>query len=329
MNYTIVIPAIIAFCISALLGPVVIPFLRKLKVGQTVRDEGPKTHLQKNGTPTMGGIIILISITVTSMFYVKSNPQIVPILFLTLGFGLIGLTDDYIKVVLKRSMGLRAWQKMALQIVVTAIFAYYITTKSSISLAMRIPFAPGKYLDFGTVGNVILLFIVVIGTVNGTNFTDGLDGLATSVTSLVATFFTVVALGLGSGIDPITCATLGALLGFLLFNGYPASVFMGDTGSLALGGFVAGTAYMMQMPLFILIVGIIYLVEVASVMIQVTYFKKTGGKRIFKMAPIHHHFELKGWPEVKVVVRFWMIEMLFVLIALVLFYGDWVARSGL
>ena len=140
MNYTIVIPAIIAFCISALLGPVVIPFLRKLKVGQTVRDEGPKTHLQKNGTPTMGGIIILISITVTSMFYVKSNPQIVPILFLTLGFGLIGLTDDYIKVVLKRSMGLRAWQKMALQIVVTAIFAYYITTKSSISLAMRIPF---------------------------------------------------------------------------------------------------------------------------------------------------------------------------------------------
>ena len=131
MNYTIVIPAIIAFCISALLGPVVIPFLRKLKVGQTVRDEGPKTHLQKNGTPTMGGIIILISITVTSMFYVKSNPQIVPILFLTLGFGLIGLTDDYIKVVLKRSMGLRAWQKMALQIVVTAIFAYYITTKSS------------------------------------------------------------------------------------------------------------------------------------------------------------------------------------------------------
>ena len=147
---------------------------------------------------------------------------------------------------------------------------------------MRIPFAPGKYLDFGTVGNVILLFIVVIGTVNGTNFTDGLDGLATSVTSLVATFITVVALGLGSGIEPITCATLGALLGFLLFNGYPASVFMGDTGSLALGGFVAACAYMMQMPLFILIVGFIYLAEVVSVMLQVSYFKLTHGKRIFK-----------------------------------------------
>ena len=264
----------------------------------------------------MGGIIILISITVTSMFYVKSNPQIVPILFLTLGFGLIGLTDDYIKVVLKRSMGLRAWQKMALQIVVTAIFAYYITTKSSISLAMRIPFAPGKYLDFGTVGNVILLFIVVIGTVNGTNFTDGLDGLATSVTSLVATFFTVVALGLGSGIDPITCATLGALLGFLLFNGYPASVFMGDTGSLALGGFVASAAYMLQMPIFIVIVGLIYLVEVLSVMIQVTYFKKTGGKRFFKMAPIHHHFELCGWSETRVVAVFSIITALLCLIAL-------------
>ena len=316
MNYTIVIPAIIAFCISALLGPVVIPFLRKLKVGQTVRDEGPTTHLQKNGTPTMGGIIILISITVTSMFYVKSNPQIVPILFLTLGFGLIGLTDDYIKVVLKRSMGLRAWQKMALQIVVTAIFAYYITTKSSISLAMRIPFAPGKYLDFGTVGNVILLFIVVIGTVNGTNFTDGLDGLATSVTSLVATFFTVVALGLGSGIEPITCATLGALLGFLLFNGYPASVFMGDTGSLALGGFVAACAYMMQMPLFILIVGFIYLAEVVSVMLQVSYFKLTHGKRIFKMAPIHHHFEMCGWRETKVVAVFSIITAILCLVGL-------------
>ena len=221
-----------------------------------------------------------------------------------------------LKVVLKRSMGLRAWQKMALQIVVTAIFAYYITTKSSISLAMRIPFAPGKYLDFGTVGNVILLFIVVIGTVNGTNFTDGLDGLATSVTSLVATFFTVVALGLGSGIEPITCATLGALLGFLLFNGYPASVFMGDTGSLALGGFVAACAYMMQMPLFILIVGFIYLAEVVSVMLQVSYFKLTHGKRIFKMAPIHHHFEMCGWRETKVVAVFSIITAILCLVGL-------------
>ena len=181
---------------------------------------------------------------------------------------------------------------------------------------MRIPFAPGKYLDFGTVGNVILLFIVVIGTVNGTNFTDGLDGLATSVTSLVATFFTVVALGLGCGIEPITCATLGALLGFLLFNGYPASVFMGDTGSLALGGFVAACAYMMQMPLFILIVGFIYLAEVVSVMLQVSYFKLTHGKRIFKMAPIHHHLELCGWSETRIVAVFSVITAVMCLIAL-------------
>ena len=159
---------------------------------------------------------------------------------------------------------------------------------------MLVPFSNGYYLDLGWAAYPVL-FVAVIGTVNGTNFTDGLDGLASSVTVLVATFFTVVAIGTKSGIEPVTCAVVGALLGFLLFNVYPASVFMGDTGSLALGGFVAGTAYMLQMPLFIIIVGFIYLVEVASVMIQVTYFKKTGGKRIFKMAPIHHHFELCGW----------------------------------
>ena len=316
MEFHVVIPVLISFAISLVLGPIVIPFLRKLKMGQTERELGVQSHLKKNGTPTMGGVIFLIATTVTSLFYIRDYPMIIPVLFLTLGFGLIGFLDDYLKVVLKRSDGLLPWQKMALQIVVTAIFAYYITTKSSISLAMRIPFAPGKYLDFGTVGNVILLFIVVIGTVNGTNFTDGLDGLATSVTSLVATFFTVVALGLGSGIDPITCATLGALLGFLLFNGYPASVFMGDTGSLALGGFVAACAYMMQMPLFIVIVGLIYLVEVLSVIIQVTYFKKTGGKRIFRMAPIHHHFELGGWSETRVVAVFSIATAILCMIAL-------------
>lgn len=316
IDYKVVIPAIIAFCISALLGPVMIPFLRRLKIGQTIRDEGPKSHLQKTGTPTMGGLIILSAITLTSIFYVRSNPNIIPVLFLTLGFGLIGFLDDYIKVVLKRSMGLRAWQKMLLQIVVTAVFAYYIVKVARIDLAMRIPFWHGHYLSFGKVGNTILIFFVVIGTVNGTNFTDGLDGLATSVTSLVATFFTVVAIGLGSGIEPITGATVGALLGFLLFNGYPASVFMGDTGSLALGGFVAACAYTMQMPLFILIVGFIYLIEVVSVMMQVSYFKLTHGKRIFKMAPIHHHFEMCGWKETKVVGVFSILTAVLCLIGL-------------
>ena len=296
MRQTVILPVIISFAVSALLGPVVIPFLRRLKVGQTVRDEGPKEHLKKNGTPTMGGILIMIAVVVTSLFYVKDFPKIIPILFLTLGFGMIGFIDDYIKVVLKRSMGLRAWQKMLGQFVVTGIFAYYITNYTDVPLAMKIPFWAGHYLDFG-IFNIPILFFIVIGTVNGTNFTDGLDGLASSVTVIVATFFTVVAIGVGSGIEPITCAVAGALLGFLLFNVYPASVFMGDTGSLALGGFVAAAAYMLQMPLFIAIVGFIYLAEVLSVILQVGYFKMTGGKRIFKMAPIHHHFELCGWSE--------------------------------
>ena len=164
---------------------------------------------------------------------------------------------------------------------------------------------------------VPLLFVAVIGTVNGVNFTDGLDGLASSVTVMVATFFTVVAVGTQSGIEPITCAVVGALMGFLLFNVFPAKVFMGDTGSLALGGFVAGTAYMLQMPLFLILVGLIYLIEVASVIIQVTYFKKTGGKRFFKMAPIHHHFELCGWSETRVVTVFTVVTAFLCVIALV------------
>ncbi|MBD5494540.1 MAG: phospho-N-acetylmuramoyl-pentapeptide-transferase [Lachnospiraceae bacterium] len=315
MNATILMSVLISFAISVILGPVVIPFLRRLKVGQTVRDEGPKGHLKKNGTPTMGGILILVSVVLTSIIYVKDYPKIIPIIFVTLGFGLIGFLDDYIKVVLKRSMGLRAWQKMALQIVVTGVFAYYITHYTDVSLSMKIPFMPEIYLDFGVL-NIPILFFIVIGTVNGVNLTDGLDGLASSVTVLVATFFTVVAIGMHSGIEPVTCAVVGALLGFLLFNVYPASVFMGDTGSLALGGFVAAAAYMMQMPVFLAIVGFIYVIEVLSDILQVSYFKATGGKRIFKMAPIHHHFELCGWSETRVVAVFSIVTALLCLVAL-------------
>ena len=315
MNNTIVMPVIISFAICVILGPFVIPFLRRLKVGQTVRDEGPKSHLKKSGTPTMGGLIILVSVVITSLFYVKDYPKIIPILFLTLGFGLIGFLDDYIKVVLKRSMGLRAWQKMLLQIVVTGVFVFYLVNYTDVSLVMKIPFWPNHYLDLG-VFTIPSVFFIVIATVNGTNFTDGLDGLASSVTVMVATFFSVVAIGTNSGIEPVTCAVVGALLGFLLFNVYPASVFMGDTGSLALGGFVAATAYMMQMPIFIVIVGFIYAVEVLSVILQVGYFKLTGGKRIFKMAPIHHHFELCGWSETRVVAVFSIVTAILCLVAL-------------
>ena len=315
MEFHVVIPVLISFAISLVLGPIVIPFLRRLKMGQTERELGVQSHLKKNGPPTMGGVIFLIATTVTSLFYIRDYPMIIPVLFLTLGFGLIGFLDDYLKVVLKRSDGLLPWQKMALQIVVTAVFAFYLVNYSNVSLTMKIPFWSGHYLNLGWFA-VPVLFFAVIGTVNGVNFTDGLDGLASSVTLIVAVFFTVVSLGMNSGVEPITCAVVGSLMGFLLFNVYPAKVFMGDTGSLALGGFVAGVAYAMQMPLFIILVGLIYLVEVLSVMLQVSYFKATHGKRIFKMAPIHHHFELCGWSETRVVAVFSVVTAIMCLIAL-------------
>lgn len=318
MAQKVIIPVLIAFAITAVLGPVVIPILRRLKIGQTEREE-LKSHLKKAGTPTMGGLMILAGIIITSLFYMKDYPKIIPILFVTMGFGLIGFLDDYLKVVLRRSDGLLPWQKMLGQIVVTAVFIFYMIKYAKVPLTMLVPFTGGfengMYLDLGWLA-IPVMFLAIIGTVNGANFTDGLDGLASSVTVLIATFFTVVAIGTNSGIEPITCAVVGALLGFLLFNVYPASVFMGDTGSLALGGFVAATAYMMQMPIFILIVALIYWVELLSVMIQVTYFKKTGGKRIFRMAPIHHHFELGGWSETRVVAVFSITTALLCLIGL-------------
>ena len=314
VNETI-LAVIIAFVISAILCPIVIPFLHKLKFGQQVRDDGPQAHLKKQGTPTMGGLVILSSIIITSLLYLKDYPKIIPVLFVTAGFGVIGFLDDYIKIVMKRSEGLNPGQKLAGQIIITGIFAYYIITSDEIGTQMLIPFT-GQYLVMPVWLFVPALFFIVLGTDNGVNFTDGLDGLCTSVTILVATFFTIVAIGENSGISPITGAVVGSLLGFLLFNVYPARVFMGDTGSLALGGFVASSAFMMQMPLFIAVVGLIYLVEVLSVIIQVTYFKKTGGKRIFKMAPIHHHFELCGWSETRVVAVFSVVTAIMCLIAL-------------
>ncbi len=314
MNFVTFVPVFIAFIVSAVAAPIIIPILRRMKMGQTEREEGVKSHLEKAGTPTMGGIIILLAVVIGSVFFAGNSPKIIPVLFVTLGFGVIGFLDDYLKVVKRDSDGLLPKQKMALQIVVTAIFAFYIVKFTDVSLAMIIPFTGGKTWDIGIFA-IPLMFVAVIGTVNGVNFTDGLDGLASSVTVIVAAFFTVVSIGKGAGIEPVTAAVVGALLGFLLYNVYPAKVFMGDTGSLALGGFVASAAYMLQMPIFIIIVGLIYLVEVLSVIIQVTYFKKTGGKRIFKMAPIHHHFELCGWSETRVVAVFTIITVLLCMIA--------------
>jgi phospho-N-acetylmuramoyl-pentapeptide-transferase len=308
MRWMFFMPVAIALVVSLILGPIVIPLLRKMKFGQTEREDGVQSHLKKAGTPTMGGIIILGGIVFASLFYVKDYPRILPILFVTLGFGFIGFLDDYLKVVKKHPDGLLPKQKMALQLIVTAAFAFYLVKYSQVALTMLVPFSGGYQLNVGWLA-IPILFIATIGTVNGTNFTDGLDGLATSVTVVVAIFFRLAAMDMQSGIEPIIGATIGALAGFLFFNSHPASVFMGDTGSLALGGFVVSVAYMLQMPLFILIIGLIYVIEVASVALQVLYFKKTGGKRLFKMAPIHHHFELSGWSEVKVVAVFTIITI--------------------
>ncbi len=316
MDYKLILPAVISFLVSVILSPVIIPFLRKLKFGQSIREEGPSWHEKKSGTPTMGGLIFLIGTLVASLVFLKGNKDVLPVLFVTLGFGIIGFLDDYIKVVMKRNLGLRAWQKMGLQLIVTGIFAYYVMRFTDVGTTIIIPFTKGETINMGWL-YIPFVFFVVLGSVNGVNLTDGLDGLASSVTVLVATFFTVVAYGFGSLVYPITAAVVGSLLGFLVFNVYPARVFMGDTGSLALGGFVAATAIMLRMPLFILIVGFIYVAETVSVILQVGYFKLTHGKRLFKMAPIHHHFEMCGWPETRVVAVFSIVTALLCMVALI------------
>ncbi len=313
MSTETVMSIIISFLVSVVLCPIVIPFLHKLKFGQYIREEGPKEHQKKSGTPTMGGLVILSSIVITSLVFIGDYKEMLPVLFMTLGFGLIGFLDDYIKVVMKRNLGLRAWQKMALQILVTGVFIFYLYNYTNIGTEVILPFTD-KTWDLGMLF-IPFVFCVVVGTVNGANFTDGLDGLATGVTIIIAVFFTVIAIVTKSGIEPITGAVVGSLMGFLLFNVYPAKVFMGDTGSLALGGFVASTAIVLQMPIFLLLVAVIYFVEVLSVIIQVGYFKISKGKRIFKMAPIHHHFELCGWSETRVVAVFTVITSLLCLIA--------------
>lgn len=316
LSLSVFMPVIISFLISVVFCPILIPFLRKLKFGQTEREEGPQSHLKKNGTPTMGGLVILASILLTSLIYIGKFTEILPVLFMTLGFGLIGFLDDYIKVVKKRSLGLTPLQKMALQFIVTGVFIYYYFKIAGLDTSIKIPFVSGDGFVMPTWLFIIFVFIVVLGTVNGVNFTDGLDGLASGVTVIVATFFTIAALSLNPSMTPITGAVVGSLLGFLLFNTYPARVFMGDTGSLALGGFVSSIALMLHMPLFIVIIGLIYLVEVLSVILQVGYFKLTHGKRIFKMAPIHHHFELCSYSETQVVAAFSIVTALLCLVGI-------------
>ena len=308
---TVVWAALAAFAISAVICPIIIPYLRKLKLGQSIREDGPETHLKKAGTPFMGGIAIVVAFVAVSAFFISdAPPMVLPVILCTVGFCFIGFFDDYIKRIKKRSLGLKAWQKMAGQIVVTGGFVALLFWHG-IDTTVFVPFV-GGYLDLGFL-YVPFIFFVVIGTANGVNLTDGLDGLASGVTVLVSVFFVFVSFMMGSVLSPVIGAAAGAIMGFLLFNAHPAKIFMGDMGSLALGGFVASVAVMLDMALFIPIVGLIYMVEVFSVMLQVGYYKltkdkKTGvGKRLFRMAPIHHHFEKAGWPETRVVAVFHII----------------------
>jgi phospho-N-acetylmuramoyl-pentapeptide-transferase len=308
------LPVLVSFAIAVLIGPKVIELLRKLKAGQTERVEGLESHQKKTGTPTMGGIIFLIPFVIIGIIYGTTHKEVIPVLILTIGFGIIGFLDDYIKVVRKHNLGLRAWQKILGQFIATMIFVLYVRNFTDISLAMKIPFTE-IVLDFGF-WNIPILFFIALGTANGTNFTDGVDGLCASVTAVVAGFFAVAGMHYGaSGAEVMSSAMVGALLGYLVYNVYPGKVMMGDTGSLAIGGFVTAIAYVMQMPIFIVIVGFIYAFEVISVILQVSYFKITHGKRIFRMAPIHHHFEKGGWSETKVVNVFTTVTILLCLIA--------------
>lgn len=308
---------IISFVAGIILCPIVIPFLHKMKFGQNVRHDGPESHLQKQGTPTMGGIAFLIAFLISAVFFISDNPDGVAVILVTVGYGLVGFVDDYIKVVKKRSLGLRAFEKLAMQIVITGGFAYYLYSKG-IGTDIYIPFTKGLTLDLGVLFAPFLL-VAVLGTVNGVNLTDGLDGLAGGVTLVIASFFAIMAWASGSTIAPICGAIVGGLLAFLIFNSYPAKVFMGDTGSLALGGFVVSTAFLLKLPLLIPIVGFIYLWESITVILQVLYFKYTKktqgeGKRLFKMAPFHHHLEKCGWRETQVVTVFYVITAVLCLI---------------
>ncbi|AOT68464.1 phospho-N-acetylmuramoyl-pentapeptide-transferase [Geosporobacter ferrireducens] len=310
----LIVTIVISFFITLILGPIVIPILHRLKVGQSIRDEGPKSHMTKSGTPTMGGLIMIAAILITAITSGLVNKDLFVVLFATLSFGLIGFIDDFIKVVLKRNLGLKAYQKLLGQIVIAVIIAFYQSSISVSGTKILIPFM-NQYWDLGYFYVPYIAFVVV-ATANSVNLTDGLDGLAAGVTLIVSSFFSLVAMNWGYSSIAVFCGALtGACLGFLRFNAHPAKVFMGDTGSMALGGAVATIAILMNLTLLIPIVGGIYFAEALSVIIQVVSFKLTG-KRVFRMSPLHHHYELKGWKETKVVAVFWSITLILCIVGL-------------
>ena len=308
----IVMAIVISFIVASILGPIIIPLLHKLKFGQNIRQEGPKSHLKKARTPTIGGLIFIFA-TIITMFIMVGNPtdEAMIALYSFVGFGFVGFLDDLLKIIKKKNEGLTSGQKMILLLIVSGFLTWY--AYKYIGTSINIPFLNGQ-INFGLFYIPFVMFYFA-GVTNAVNLTDGLDGLATSVTVLVTTFLGIISYNLGHISLAIFCVALaGALLAFLRFNAFPARVFMGDTGSLALGGAIAMVALILKMPLILVLIGIIYVIETLSVILQVASFKLTG-KRIFKMAPIHHHFEQLGWSETKIVSVFSIITVVFCFIA--------------
>lgn len=311
MMQKMVFATVVAFIISIAVGPILIPYLKKLKFRQNVRDDGPKSHLKKAGTPTMGGIIFILSVIITVMIFSPWNKYMAILLVIAVGYGVIGFLDDFLKVYLKRPLGLKARQKLFGQFLLALILAYF--AKEFIGTDIIIPFLKKK-IDLDVYYIPFVVFVIV-GTVNSVNLTDGLDGLATGVSFMVTAFFALVSLFLNNGAYAVfSAAFTGALLGFLRYNKYPAEVFMGDTGSLAIGGAVSALAVFTKLPIILPLVGIIYVAEALSVIMQVISFRFFG-KRLFKMSPLHHHFELSGWHETKVVYTFWITTLIAVFLS--------------
>lgn len=307
------------FALAALFGPIYIPILRRLKFGQTVRDDGPSTHYKKSGTPTIGGLVFLTPLVIVGLVlhYNGKAPEILPLLFVTIGFGFVGFLDDFIKIVKKSKDGLLSYQKMSLLFIVSLIFTYYINNNTDLGTVINIDLF-GLHTEFD-LGYAFIPFsiLVLLSTTNTLNLTDGLDGLCAGTSFIILMFFALISMMVekSNSVMYFSTALAGGVMGFLLFNYNPARLFMGDTGALALGGAIGACAILLKMPTILLIAGLLFVLEALSVILQVSYFKITKGKRLFKMAPIHHHFELKGWSEIKVVYVFWAFTLICCIVA--------------
>jgi len=319
-------PFLVSLAVTLLLGPLVIPLLRRLKCGQSVRNDGPSRHLQKSGTPTMGGVMFLAGITLAGLLFAGKSPDGLLVLGMTLAFGLIGFLDDFIKVVLKRPLGLRAREKLLGQILFSLLAAALSVSVLGRGTDVPVPYsgflAPGGFSwELGAAGFFAFAVLVITGTANAVNLTDGLDGLAAGITALAAAAYLPVALAVDkSGVAAVMAAVSGGCLGFLFYNRHPARVFMGDTGSLALGSALGTAALVTRSELFLFLIGGVFVLETFSVILQVASFQLFG-RRIFKMSPLHHHFELCNWSENRVVVSFWAATVVFAALGLAGFYG--------